>query len=474
MSKKFVFALKASWASDAAGEGESASLAVLLHALDGTITFTERLNGVATAVFDDYESVEQLIQRAYDRYARGAEGSPEKALQSLDMLLLAGDDVVSVVQRLEPVIARRRRASQVADYPVCVYVDEAVYEELPPRFRDLYQSPQNMASNFAACARFSEDMQRCFVVSPIGPDDGTIRRRADFVFDRFVKAACGSTPFKPVRADMMLGSHILPEMFAALRRDPLVIVYLGASTPAWNPNVMFELGFRMGVDAPYIVLADAEPAGEENDLPFDLQDDRVVWIPPTETEDFDANARVIRQLRDRISDFENPSRQDSVYPGATIRIGAGADGHREATFTDASPDLESLIDLPRIVGRSVQEVAEHICRRMSPEQGRAFLEEQQRLLFQLLNPGLLSTGPPRATVPIRFSDHGRHHEEAFLPVVTHCWSSSSEALMTLNLIYMDVTSAVKEDSERGCFLSRLAAQDRRSVGEAGFVDPGGA
>jgi len=473
MSKKFVLALRANWVSDPAGEGESGSLAAVLHALGGATPFTERLNGVATAVCTDYKTVEELIKCAYDTYGPGAEGSPEQVLPSLDMLLLAGDDVVSAVQRLEKAIARRTKASQVTDYPVCVYVEEAVYEELPAEYRDLYQSPQNMAYNFAACARFSEDMQRCFVVSPISVEDGPIRKRADFVFERYIKAACGSTRFKPVRADAMRGSRILPEMLAALRRDPLVIVYLGASTPAWNPNVMFELGFRMGADAPHIVLADAAPTGEENALPFDLQDDRVVWIPPTETEDFDANARVIRQLRDRISDYENPPRQDSIYPGATIRIGTGADGRREAIFTDASPDLESLLDLPRIAGRPVQEVVDHICRRMLPAQRTAFLEEQQRLLFQLLNPGLLSTGSPRATVPIRFSDHGKHHEEAFLPVVTHCWSSRSEALMTLNLIYMDVTSVAQKDRERGCYVSRLTAQDRQALDAPGLVDPVG-
>jgi len=108
---------------------------------------------------------------------------------------------------------------------------------------------------------------------------------------------------------------------------------------------------------------------------------------------------------------------------------------------------------------------------MLPAQSTAFLEEQQRLLFQLLNPGLLSTGSPRATVPIRFSDHGRHHEEAFLPVVTHCWSSRSEALMTLNLIYMDVTSVARKDPERGCYLSRLTAQDAKALGEVGLAEP---
>lgn len=471
MSRTFVLALRASWGSDPAGEGESAPLAAMLHTLGGNMAFTERLNGVATALCNDYKTAEDLIKRAYEQYGQRGGGSPEQPLPCLDMLLLAGEDVVSAVQRLEKAVARRTKASQATDYPVCVYIEEAIYRELPAEYQDLYQSPQNMAYNFAACARFSEDMQRCFVVSPIGRDDSEIRRRADFVFERYIKAACGRTPFKPVRADSMRGSRILPEMIAALRRDPLVIVYLGASTPSWNPNVMFELGFRMGVDAPYIVVADAAPAGEENALPFDLQDDRVVWIPPIETKDFDANARVIRQLRDRISDYENPPRRDSVYPGATIRIGTGADGRREAVFTDASPDLESLLELPRLAGRRVQEVVDHICRRMLPAQSTAFLEEQQRLLFQLLNPGLLSTGSPRATVPIRFSDHGRHHEEAFLPVVTHCWSSRSEALMTLNLIYMDVTSVARKDPERGCYLSRLTAQDAKALGEVGLAEP---
>ncbi len=471
MIRTFVLALRASWGSDPAGEGESTSLAEVLQALDGNMAFMEHLNGVATVLCNDYKTVEELIKRAYDQYGPRGGGSPEQSLPCLDMLLLAGEDVVSAVQRLEKAIPRRAKASPVTDYPVCVYIEEAIYRELPAEYQDLYQSPQNMAYNFAACARFSEDMQRCFVVSPIGRDGGETRRRADFVFERYIKAACGKTPFKPVRADSMRGSRILPEMIAALRRDPLVIVYLGASTPAWNPNVMFELGFRMGVDAPYIVVADAAPAGEENTLPFDLQDDRVVWIPPTETKDFDANARVIRQLRDRISDYENRSRQDSVYPSATIRIGMGADGRREAVFTDASPDLESLFELPRIAGRRVLEVVDHICSRMLPVQSTAFREEQERLLGRLINPGLFSTGSPRATVPIRFSDHGAHHEEAFLPVVTQCWTSRSEALITLNLIYMDVTSVARKDPERGCYVSRLTAQDGKALSEVGLAEP---
>ena len=126
MNRAFVLALRASWVTDPAGEGEGTSLAAVLRALDGSMAFTERLNGVATAVCNDYETVEALIKRAYDQYGPGGRVSSEQALPCLDMLLLAGDDVVSAVQRLEKAIARRTKASQVTDYPVCVYIEEEI------------------------------------------------------------------------------------------------------------------------------------------------------------------------------------------------------------------------------------------------------------------------------------------------------------------------------------------------------------
>ena len=49
----------------------------------------------------------------------------------------------------------------------------------------------------------SENMRKCFVVSPIGEDGSDVRKRADQVFKYIIAPVCDETGFDPIRVDKL-------------------------------------------------------------------------------------------------------------------------------------------------------------------------------------------------------------------------------------------------------------------------------
>jgi len=115
----------------------------------------------------------------------------------------------------------------------------------------------------------STDAKRCFVISPIGPENSSTREHADDVFDFIIKPAMDELGVAAVRSDHLHEPGMISEqMLRAILDYELCVAVLTFH----NPNVFYELAIAQAARRPVIILID-----KGNDLPFDIKDMRCVY-----------------------------------------------------------------------------------------------------------------------------------------------------------------------------------------------------
>lgn len=108
----------------------------------------------------------------------------------------------------------------------------------------------------------SEDMKKCFVISPIGNEESETRKHADKVFRHIIAPVCESTGFEPIRVDKLDRTDTITQtIIEALNSAELVI----ADITGHNPNVFYEMGYRASTGRPIIHLR-----SKSEDIPFDV------------------------------------------------------------------------------------------------------------------------------------------------------------------------------------------------------------
>jgi len=455
MTNQLVMAIGLDYAVNDREQGrEHPSVEAALHALRPSLALSEIEKNKATLTFHSYDDAEELIKATY-KYCSDTNDSLTKKL-CFDIILIVGDtDTPPIFARAANILASamQERKEQASIYPVQVYITKEIYQTLGPHYQDLYHSAIEIASTVVH-QRFSSDAQRCFVVSPIGAEGSETRKRADLVFERYIKPACETTPFRPVRGEMMRGNYIVSELLDALQSDPMVIVYLGPPKLGWNPNVMFELGIRITTSAPYIVIKDSTSDGNPYDLPFDLKDNRVVDIPEQEETKPELAAIKIRTIRERILASTQENQWDYLYPGATIDMKIGDLSEAGSKFTEASRELETLFEFKGIIGKELSPVIKHLLEKMPSCQRQPFIEEQGSLIGKLLVPGF-GVHDAHATVPIVFQMHQKYKGRAFLPIIVRYNFNKLTNVLRLRVLYVDVTSATQLDDEKGYYICAL-------------------
>ena len=416
---------------------DDGTLETVLREFTAQLAITEIERKKVIITFDAYDDAEELIQYLYS-YSEKTEFSDRTRFEFNIALIDSQTTSPAMQAKAIAMLGNIEQRKPVSGNLVEVYITPEVYGKLLPKYQDLYRAPIQIGTN-SLHQRFSNDVQRCFVVSPIGPQGSDIRKRADLVFEKYIKPGCENTPYRPVRGDMMRGREITPEFMDALHNDPMVIVYLGPPKPEWNPNVIYELGLRG--DQPYVALRDATFEGNTYELPFDLKDKRVVEIPEHPIPEGDPGVEV-RTIRERLLESVPPT-WGYPYPGATIdiRIG-GPDG--SSKFVEAPKELETLFELPGIRGKSLERVIEHLLTKMPAYQRKPFLDEQNKLIGQLV----VKFGPlykVNATIPIVFETHVNYVGRAFLPIIVGYHFNTVTNILRLRVLYLDVTGVTKKD-----------------------------
>lgn len=112
--------------------------------------------------------------------------------------------------------------------------------------------------------------KRCFIVTPIGPDNSEIRRKAEGVINSVVEPVLRNLNYNDIKAahHINVSGSINNQVMQRILNDDLVI----ANLTGLNPNVMYELAVRHATKKPVIHICE-----KGTNLPFDIVDQRTIF-----------------------------------------------------------------------------------------------------------------------------------------------------------------------------------------------------
>ena len=106
-------------------------------------------------------------------------------------------------------------------------------------------------------------MKTCFLVGPVGEPDSDTRIHADKLLEDVVRPACAAFGMATARADSLFCRKAITDtIIEKLESSDMVI----ADVTGNNANVFFEVGYRMALGLPMILISSSLSA-----LPFDIK-----------------------------------------------------------------------------------------------------------------------------------------------------------------------------------------------------------
>ena len=112
------------------------------------------------------------------------------------------------------------------------------------------------------------DKKRCFIITPIGNDNDSIRRHIDGIIDAAIKPAL-EPDYEVVAAHKITETGtITKQIIKEIYHDELAIANLTGN----NPNVMYELAVRYCLGKPVLTIAE-----KGTSLPFDVMPERTIF-----------------------------------------------------------------------------------------------------------------------------------------------------------------------------------------------------
>jgi hypothetical protein len=146
--------------------------------------------------------------------------------------------------------------------------------------------------------------KNCFIITPIGPDNSEIRRKADGLIEAVISPVLKSSGYDMVVPHHMINpGSITNQVIQHLLEAKLVI----ANLTGLNPNVMYELAVRHAKGLPVICLVENGTV-----LPFDIQTERTIF--------YSDDMHSVEQTRKLLSDFVEISDSDDESDNPIYRV----------------------------------------------------------------------------------------------------------------------------------------------------------
>lgn len=142
---------------------------------------------------------------------------------------------------------------------------------------------------------------KIFVIGPMGKPKSEMRQHTNRLFDQVIQPVLRELKFPYLPAARMMGTG---EINAQIRKELHSADIVIADLRGLNPNVMIEVGIRLGVERSCIFLTP-----KDQDLSFDISTYRTISYPP----DLEAVGSVKQQLKKQLIQEWNDEPKGWLY-----------------------------------------------------------------------------------------------------------------------------------------------------------------
>jgi len=142
----------------------------------------------------------------------------------------------------------------------------------------------------------------CFIITPIGNDNTSIRRHIDGIIDGCIIPILQESYNIVVAHRLTTPGSINNQVIEAIYKADLVI----ANLTELNPNVMYELAFKHSIKKPVIIIMEKG----ERKLPFDINNERTIFYE----NDFQGAIDLKNRLKEMVNYIEKMGTEDINNP----------------------------------------------------------------------------------------------------------------------------------------------------------------